>query len=144
METEQLQPQESAGSELAEPGQAWPLEKVSSIPTVSPFSSAWSGRGLGPVIQVLVGSTSWARAIWLAASLVAKPARNAPIPDAMPGAREELAWSNTEHTATPPDLSPEPGLMQGAAGVAGWLAQLAAAHRGAPNGDLVGLTPPWI
>jgi lantibiotic modifying enzyme len=55
-----------------------------------------------------------------------------------------LAWSNTEHTATPPDLPPEPGLMQGAAGIAGWLAQLAAAHRNAPNGDLLGLTPPWI
>jgi hypothetical protein len=34
--------------------------------------------------------------------------------------------------------------MQGAAGIAGWLAQLAAAHRNAPNGDLLGLTPPWI
>ena len=37
-----------------------------------------------------------------------------------------LAWSNTEHTATPPDLPPEPGFMQGAAGIAGWLARLAA------------------
>jgi hypothetical protein len=36
-------------------------------------------------------------------------------------------WSNTEHTRTPPDLPPEPGLMQGSAGVAGWLARLAAA-----------------
>jgi lantibiotic modifying enzyme len=35
-----------------------------------------------------------------------------------------VAWSNTEHTATPPDLPPEPGFMQGAAGIAGWLARL--------------------
>jgi hypothetical protein len=39
-----------------------------------------------------------------------------------------LTWSNTEHTATPPDLPPEPGLMQGAAGIAGWLARLHALH----------------
>ena len=37
-----------------------------------------------------------------------------------------VAWSNTEHTRTPSDLPPEPGLMQGAAGIAGWLARLAA------------------
>ena len=37
-----------------------------------------------------------------------------------------VAWSNTEHTGTPPDLPPEPGLMQGAAGIAGWLARLQA------------------
>ena len=36
-----------------------------------------------------------------------------------------VAWSNTEHTAVPPDLPPEPGLMQGAAGVAAWLARYA-------------------
>ena len=35
-------------------------------------------------------------------------------------------WSNYEHTATPPDLPPEAGLMQGAAGIAGWLARLGA------------------
>jgi lantibiotic modifying enzyme len=35
-----------------------------------------------------------------------------------------VAWSNTEHTASPPDLPPEPGFMQGAAGIAGWLARL--------------------
>jgi Lanthionine synthetase C-like protein len=35
-----------------------------------------------------------------------------------------VAWSNTEHTRTPPELPPEPGLMQGAAGIAGWLARL--------------------
>ncbi len=35
-----------------------------------------------------------------------------------------IAWSNTEHTRTPPELPPEPGFMQGAAGIAGWLARL--------------------
>ena len=39
-----------------------------------------------------------------------------------------VTWSNTEHTRTPPDLPPEPGLMQGAAGIAGWLARLDALH----------------
>jgi hypothetical protein len=34
-----------------------------------------------------------------------------------------LTWSNTEHTATPPGLPPEPGLMQGTAGIASWLAR---------------------
>ena len=38
-----------------------------------------------------------------------------------------VAWSNTEHTASVPQLPPEPGLMQGAAGIAPWLARLAAA-----------------
>lgn len=37
-----------------------------------------------------------------------------------------VAWSNTEHTRTPAELPPEPGFMQGAAGIAGWLARLAA------------------
>jgi lantibiotic modifying enzyme len=36
-------------------------------------------------------------------------------------------WSNVEHTANPADLPPEAGLMQGAAGIAGWLARLSAA-----------------
>jgi hypothetical protein len=31
-----------------------------------------------------------------------------------------VTWSNFEHTATPPDLPPEPGFMQGSAGLAGW------------------------
>lgn len=35
-------------------------------------------------------------------------------------------WSNTAHARTPPELPPEPGFMQGAAGIAGWLARLAA------------------
>ncbi|MGV9979956.1 lanthionine synthetase LanC family protein [Micromonospora wenchangensis] len=37
-----------------------------------------------------------------------------------------VAWSNTEHTRTPAELPPEPGFMQGAAGIASWLARLAA------------------
>jgi hypothetical protein len=41
-----------------------------------------------------------------------------------------VTWSNTEHTRTPADLPPEPGLMQGAAGIAGWLARLDALRRG--------------
>ena len=43
---------------------------------------------------------------------------------------EGTRWSNVEHTADPPDLPPEPGLMQGAGGIAGWLARLAAAQAG--------------
>jgi lantibiotic modifying enzyme len=39
-------------------------------------------------------------------------------------------WSNFEHTATPPDLPPEAGFMQGTAGIAGWLARLDAPHSG--------------
>ncbi|MDT5027300.1 MAG: hypothetical protein QOE61_3726 [Micromonosporaceae bacterium] len=39
-----------------------------------------------------------------------------------------VTWSNTEHTRTPPELPPEPGFMQGAAGIAGWLARLHALH----------------
>jgi lantibiotic modifying enzyme len=56
---------------------------------------------------------SWAEA--LAADVLARTVRT---PDG-------LAWSNTEHTRTPPDLPPEPGFMQGAAGITGWLARLA-------------------
>ncbi|WP_203819309.1 lanthionine synthetase LanC family protein [Paractinoplanes ferrugineus] len=41
-----------------------------------------------------------------------------------------MTWSNFEHTATPPDLAPEPGFMQGSAGVAGWLARLSAPDTG--------------
>jgi lantibiotic modifying enzyme len=41
-----------------------------------------------------------------------------------------LTWSNTEHKNTPPDLPPEPGFMQGAAGIAGWLSRLHALHAG--------------
>jgi len=39
-----------------------------------------------------------------------------------------VTWSNTEHTRTPPELPPGPGFMQGAAGIAGWLARLHALH----------------
>jgi lantibiotic modifying enzyme len=35
-----------------------------------------------------------------------------------------VTWSNTEHTRTLPELPPEPGFMQGAAGIVGWLARL--------------------
>jgi lantibiotic modifying enzyme len=55
-----------------------------------------------------------------------------------------VTWSHTEHTATPPTLPPEPGLMQGAAGIAGWLARLEAAYRGAGPVDLLGVDPPWV
>ncbi len=34
-----------------------------------------------------------------------------------------VTWSNTEHTRVPPELPPEPGFMQGAAGIAAWLAR---------------------
>ena len=44
------------------------------------------------------------------------------------------SWSNTEHTRTPPDLPPEPGFMQGAAGIAGWLSRLHALHGSAVTG----------
>jgi lantibiotic modifying enzyme len=56
-----------------------------------------------------------------------------------------ITWFNTEHTRTPPELPPEPGLMQGAAGIAGWLARLHALHaspdiRPAP----LGVEPSWL
>ncbi len=54
-------------------------------------------------------------------------------------------WSNTEYTRNPPELPPEPGLMQGAAGIAGWLARLDALHadRDTPTASL-GVEPPWL
>ncbi len=56
-----------------------------------------------------------------------------------------LTWSNTEHTRTPPDLPPEPGFMQGAAGIAGWLARLnAAPGRAGSPAPVTGLSPSWI
>ena len=56
-----------------------------------------------------------------------------------------ITWSNVEHTATPPELPPEPGFMQGAAGIAGWLARLDAvrADRDIPNAPL-GVVPAWL
>jgi lantibiotic modifying enzyme len=40
------------------------------------------------------------------------------------GTPQNICRSNTEHTRTPPELAPEPGFMQGAAGIAGWLSRL--------------------
>jgi lantibiotic modifying enzyme len=56
-----------------------------------------------------------------------------------------ITWSNTEHTRTPPELPPEPGLMQGTAGIAGWLARLHALHtdRHTPAAPL-GVVPSWL
>jgi lantibiotic modifying enzyme len=56
-----------------------------------------------------------------------------------------VTWSNTEHTRTPPELPPEPGLMQGAAGIGGWLARLHALHldRHTPPAP-TGLEPSWL
>ena len=44
-----------------------------------------------------------------------------------------VTWSNTEHTRTPPGLPPEPGFMQGAAGIAGWLARFDALRTRRPH-----------
>jgi lantibiotic modifying enzyme len=56
-----------------------------------------------------------------------------------------VTWSNTEHTATPPDLPPEPGFMQGAAGIAGWLARLHALRtRPGPPASVPRPGPPWV
>jgi lantibiotic modifying enzyme len=40
-----------------------------------------------------------------------------------------VRWSQTEHTASPPELEPAVGWMQGAAGIAGWLLRLARLRR---------------
>ena len=50
-----------------------------------------------------------------------------------------VAWSNTEHTASVPELPPEPGFMQGAAGIAPFLARLALAP-----GDIAERNPDWV
>jgi lantibiotic modifying enzyme len=39
-----------------------------------------------------------------------------------------FTWSNTEHTADPPELAPEPGFMQGTAGIAAFLLRLVRVH----------------
>jgi lantibiotic modifying enzyme len=52
----------------------------------------------------------------------------ADVADRAASAPHGITWSNTEHTRTPPELPPEPGFMQGAAGIAGWLARLHALH----------------
>jgi hypothetical protein len=48
-----------------------------------------------------------------------------------------VTWTNTEHTRTPAELPPEPGLMQGTAGIAAWLARL---YRVTHDSDSGGLT----
>ena len=56
-----------------------------------------------------------------------------------------VTWSNTEHTRTPPELPPEPGFMQGTAGIAGWLARLQAL-RASPDApaSVARPGPPWL
>jgi len=44
-----------------------------------------------------------------------------------------VRWSNTEFRADPPELEPVVGLMQGAAGIAGWLLRLARVHSDGPG-----------
>jgi lantibiotic modifying enzyme len=56
-----------------------------------------------------------------------------------------VTWSNTEHTRTPPELPPEPGFMQGAAGIAGWLARLHALRtRPATPARVTRPGPSWL
>lgn len=56
-----------------------------------------------------------------------------------------LTWSNTEHTHIPPELAPVSGFMQGAAGIAGWLARLHAVHTDLDTPAVpVGLPPSWL
>ena len=56
-----------------------------------------------------------------------------------------VTWSNTEHTRTPPELPPEPGFMQGTAGIAAWLARLHALHtRPDTPAALTRLEPSWL
>jgi lantibiotic modifying enzyme len=40
-----------------------------------------------------------------------------------------VRWSHTEHRASPPELPPSVGWMQGAAGISGWLLRLARVRR---------------
>jgi lantibiotic modifying enzyme len=54
-----------------------------------------------------------------------------------------VCWSNTEHTKTPPELAPEPGFMQGAAGIAGWLSRLHAL-RTRPASRVARPGPAWL
>jgi lantibiotic modifying enzyme len=56
-----------------------------------------------------------------------------------------ITWSNTEHTRTPPELPPQPGFMQGTAGIAGWLARLHTLHtRSGPSPAQTGRHPSWL
>jgi len=58
---------------------------------------------------------------------------------------EGLTWSNTEHTASPPELPPEPGLMQGTAGIASWLARHHALSAGPTGGPRpIEPFPSWL
>ena len=54
-----------------------------------------------------------------------------------------VSWSNTEHTRTPPELAPEAGFMQGAAGIAGWLSRLHAL-RTRPGSPAARPGPVWL
>ena len=53
-----------------------------------------------------------------------------------------VCWSNTEHTRDPAELAPEPGYMQGAAGIVGWLARLHATT--APGPASRRPEPSWV
>ncbi|SDJ36913.1 Lanthionine synthetase C-like protein [Frankineae bacterium MT45] len=54
-------------------------------------------------------------------------------------------WSNTEHARNPSQLPPEPGFMQGASGIAGWLAQLNAVQNLKPTAaPRAGLRLGWV
>jgi hypothetical protein len=55
--------------------------------------------------------------------------------------RYGVAWSNTEHTLPQPELPPQPGFMQGAAGIAGWLARLDAVCAGETSAERA---LPWL
>lgn len=44
-----------------------------------------------------------------------------------------VRWSHTEHRASPPDLEPQVGRMQGAAGIASWLLRLWRVQRDGPD-----------
>ncbi|SOD72819.1 lanthionine synthetase-like protein [Jatrophihabitans sp. GAS493] len=54
-----------------------------------------------------------------------------------------VSWSNTEHARDPSQLPAEPGFMQGASGIAGWLAQLEAV-KSAGHATPAGLRLGWI
>ena len=62
------------------------------------------------------GDASWLD--W--AGLLARDVLNRAIRD-----QHGIRWSNTEYRQRPPELPPEVGWMQGAAGIAGWLLRLA-------------------
>ena len=75
---------------------------------------------------------------WSATLATDVTARALPVPAG-------LTWSNTEHTQNPPDLPPEPGLMQGTAGIAAYLARHHALtiRQDVPPRPL-DPTPPWL